>query len=136
MDNLAAPQALADIRPRPPTEYTLHRLENQRKATARAYQEQARELERRLAQTEYEWQRLNPAVTTLGTETVNTNAQLQAHNKERLRLAMELHALKVEVYAPLDRLVQNVKLGVSAPIPILLCLTAWGLYRRRRHVKA
>ena len=136
LDNLAAPQALADIRPRPPTQYTLHSLENQRKATARAYQEQASELERRLAQTEYEWRRLNPAMTTLGTETINTNAQLQAHNKERLRLTMELHALKVAVYAPLDRLVQNVKLGVSAPIPILLCLTAWGLYlrRRRRHV--
>lgn len=132
LDNLAAPQALANIRPRPPTEYALHGLESQRMATERAYQEQARDLERRLAQTEYEWQRLNPAVTTLGTETVNTNAQLQAHNKERLRLAMELHALKVAVYAPLDRLVQNIKLGVSAPIPILLCLTAWGLYRRRR----
>ena len=36
LDNLAAPQALADIRPRPPTQYTLHSLENQRKATARA----------------------------------------------------------------------------------------------------
>ena len=132
LDNLAAPQALANIRPRPPTEYALHGLESRRKATARAYQEQARELERRLAQTEHEWQRLNPPVTTLGTETVNTTAQLQAHNKERLRLAMELHALKVQVYAPLDRLVQNVKLGVSAPIPILLCLTAWGLYRRQR----
>lgn len=137
LDNLAAPQALASIRPRPATQYTLHGLELQRKVTARAYQEQARELEQRLAQTEYEWQRLNPAVTTLGTETVNTNAQLQAHNKERLRLAMELHALNVAVYAPLDRLVLNVKLGVSAPIPILLCLTAWGLYRRqrRRHVR-
>lgn len=137
LDNLAAPQALANIRPRPATQYTLHGLELQRKVTARAYQEQARELQQRLAQTEYEWQRLNPAVTTLGTETVNTNAQLQAHNKERLRLAMELHALKVAVYAPLDRLVLNVKLGVSAPIPILLCLTAWGLYRRqrRRHVR-
>jgi ABC-type uncharacterized transport system involved in gliding motility auxiliary subunit len=132
LDNLAAPQALANIRPRPPTEYALHGLESRRKATARAYQEQARELERRLAQTEHEWQRLNPPVTTLGTETVNTTAQLQAHNKERLRLAMELHALKVQVYAPLDRLVQNVKLGVSAPIPILLCLTAWALYRRQR----
>ena len=131
LDNLAAPQALANIRPRPQTEHALHKLENQRKAAARAYQEQARELERRLAQTEYEWQRLNPAVTALGTETVNTNTQLQAHNKERLRLAMELQALKAEIYTPLDRQVQNIKLWLSVPVPLLLCLTAWGLSRRR-----
>ena len=90
------------------------------------------ELERRLARTEKEWQRLNPDVTALGTESVDTSTQLQALNKERLRLPMELHTLKNTLYAPVQRLERNVKLLVIVPLPALLCLIAWGLFRRRR----
>lgn len=131
LDNLAAPEALAIIRPRPLTEHSLHVLKHMRDTAAHAYQDQASEMERRLAQSEDEWQRLNPPETAPGTEAIITNTQLQALNKERLRLAMELHALKIEIYAPLQRMVRNVTLWVSVPVPALLCLIAWGLFRRR-----
>lgn len=132
LDNLAAPQALADIRPRAVAGHSLKLLAKRREAAERAYRDQAAELERRLARTEKEWQRLNPDVTALGTESVDTSTQLQALNKERLRLPMELHTLKNTLYAPVQRLERNVKLLVTVPLPALLCLIAWGLFRRRR----
>jgi len=132
LDNLAAPQALADIRPRAVAGHSLKLLAKRREAAERAYRDQAAELERRLARTEKEWQRLNPDVTALGTESVDTSTQLQALNKERLRLPMELHTLKNTLYAPVQRLERNVKLLVIVPLPALLCLIAWGLFRRRR----
>ena len=58
LDNLAAPQALANIRPRAVAGHSLNLLEKRREAAERAYQDQATELERRLVQTEKEWQRL------------------------------------------------------------------------------
>lgn len=135
LDNLAAPQALANIRPRAVAGHSLNLLEKRREAAERAYQDQAIELERRLAQTEKEWQRLNPEGTTLGTEAVDTNTQLQALNKERLRLPMELHVLKNTLYAPVQRLERNIQLLVIVPLPALLGLIAWGLFqwRRRRY---
>jgi len=132
LDNLAAPQALANIRPRAVAGHSLNLLEKRREAAERAYQDQATELERRLAQTEKEWQRLNPEGTTLGTEAVDTNTQLQALNKERLRLPMELHALKNALHAPVQRLERNIKLLVIVPLPALLGLIAWGLFQWRR----
>jgi len=45
---------------------------------------------------------------------------------------MELHTLKNTLYAPVQRLERNVKLLVIVPLPALLCLIAWGLFRRRR----
>lgn len=132
LDNLAAPQALADIRPRAVAGHSLKLLAKRREAAERAYRDQAAELERRLARTEKEWQRLNPDVTALGTESVDTSTQLQALNKERLRLPMELHTLKNTLYAPVQRLERNVKLLVIVPLPALLCLIAWGLFRRQR----
>ncbi|MBD9458544.1 Gldg family protein [Pseudomonas sp. PDM05] len=135
LDNLAAPEALANIRPRAMANYGLHVVENLQNTAARAYQDQADELERRLAQAEQEWQRLNPPITTLGTEAVDTSTQLQALNKERLRLAMELQTLKVDAYKPLQRWILGVKLLVIVPLPLLLCLSAWALFRwqhRRR----
>jgi len=132
LDNLAAPQALANIRPRAVAGHSLNLLEKRREAAERAYQDQAIELERRLAQTEKEWQRLNPEGTTLGTEAVDTNTQLQALNKERLRLPMELHALKNALYAPVQRLERNIQLLVIVPLPALLGLIAWGLFQWRR----
>ena len=132
LDNLAAPQALANIRPRAVAGHSLNLLEKRREAAERAYQDQATELERRLAQTEKEWQRLNPEGTTLGTEAVDTNTQLQALNKERLRLPMELHALKNALHAPVQRLERNIQLLVIVPLPALLGLIAWGLFQWRR----
>ena len=132
LDNLAAPQALANIRPRAVAGHSLNLLEKRREAAERAYQDQAADLEQRLAQTEKEWQRLNPEGTTLGTEAVDTNTQLQALNKERLRLPMELHALKNALYTPVQRLERNIKLLVIVPLPALLGLIAWGLFQWRR----
>ena len=132
LDNLAAPQALANIRPRAVAGHSLNLLEKRRAVAERAYQDQAADLEQRLAQTEKEWQRLNPEGTTLGTEAVDTNTQLQALNKERLRLPMELHALKNALYTPVQRLERNIQLLVIVPLPALLGLIAWGLFQWRR----
>lgn len=135
LDNLAAPDELSSIRPRTDANRSLQVLEAKRNAAANAYQTQANDLVRRLAQTEKEWQRLNPPATALGTEPVDTSTQLQALNKERLRLPMELHALKTQAYASVNRLERNLKLLIIVPVPALLGLVAWGLYlwnRRRR----
>lgn len=65
---------------------------------------------------------------------MNTNAQLQALNKERLRLPMELQALKVEAYASVHKVELTLKLLLISAVPLLLCLIAWmvSLYNRRR----
>jgi ABC-type uncharacterized transport system involved in gliding motility auxiliary subunit len=134
LDNLAAPAELANIRPRP-TSHSPSTLEPMREAAAQAYRETAAELERRLERTEQAWQRLNPQATRLGTQAVDTNTQLQALNKERLRLPMELHALKTQAYAPLHRFERNLKLLLIITVPLVLCLIAWVRYRwlcRRR----
>jgi ABC-type uncharacterized transport system involved in gliding motility auxiliary subunit len=134
LDNLAAPPALANIRPRTFTR-PLHVLEHMRDAAAQAYQEKSGELERRLERTEQEWQRLTPQIAGFGAQAVDTNTQLQALNKERLRLPMELNALEVEAYARVHRFEHLLKLLLIATVPLLLCLIAWGLslwLRRRR----
>ncbi|AZF04473.1 Gldg family protein [Pseudomonas sp. R5-89-07] len=134
LDNLAAPAELANIRPRIGPR-SLSTLEPMRQAAAQAYQEKAAELERRLERTEQAWQRLNPPAIRLGVQAVDTNTQLQALNKERLRLPIELHALKTQAYAPLHRFKRNVKLLMTATVPLVLCLIAWVRYRclcRRR----
>lgn len=137
LDNLAAPEALRRIRARVMTQ-PLHRLEPMREAAAQAYRQSAGELERRLEHTEHAWQRLNPPATSLGTQAVDTNTQLQALNKERLRLPVELHALKVQAYASLHRFEHTLKWLMIAPMPLLLCLIAWVLflYQRRRRAAA
>ncbi|WP_312491780.1 Gldg family protein [Pseudomonas cremoris] len=137
LDNLAAPDELSSIRTRTDANSSLQVLEARRKAAENAYQTKANELVRQLAHTEKEWQRLNTPATALGTEPVDTNTQLQALNKERLRLPMELHALKTQAYASVHRLERNLKLLIIVPVPALLGLVAWGLYlwnRRRREI--
>ncbi|MDQ0739365.1 Gldg family protein [Pseudomonas sp. W4I3] len=134
LDNLAAPAELANIRPRI-TSRPLSTLEPMREAAAQAYREQAAELERRREQTEQAWQRMNPQAPRLGTQAVDTDTQLQALNKERLRLPMELHVLKTQAYAPLQRFERTVKLLMIATVPLVLCLIAFVRYRclcRRR----
>ena len=138
LDNLSVPDTLAAIRPRAPQETSPNRLESMRNVAKQAYRLKAGELERRLQRTEQEWQRLSPWTTALGTQPVDTTTQLQALNKERLRLPMELHTLKHEAYAQVRRLEWVIKLTVTFAIPVTLCLIAWLVFlgQRRRRLKA
>lgn len=138
LDNLSAPETLAAIRPRVPQETSPNRLESMRNVAKQAYRVKASELERRLQRTEQEWQRLSPWTTALGTQPVDTTTRLQALNKERLRLPMELHALEDEAYAQVRRLEWVIKLTVTFAIPVTLCLIAWLVFlgQRRRRLKA
>ena len=134
LDNLAAPEALQRIRSRVMRQ-PLHRLEHMRDEAAQAYRKNTLELQRRLEQTEQAWRELNPAHTRLITQAVDTNTQLQVLNKERLQLPIELHTLKAQAYAPVQRFERQLKGLIILPLPLLLCLIAWLLFlhqRRRR----
>ena len=134
LDNLAAPEALQRIRSRVMRQ-PLHRLEHMRDEAAQAYRKNSLELQRRLEQTEQAWRELNPAHTRLITQAVDTNTQLQVLNKERLQLPIELHTLKAQAYAPVQRFERQLKGLIIVPLPLLLCLIAWLLFlhqRRRR----
>lgn len=134
LDNLSAPETLAAIRPRTAPQRPPTVLASMREVANQAYRLKASELERRLHRTELEWQRLSPWTTSLGTQAVDTTTQLQALNKERLRLPMELHALQREAYAQVHRLELAMKLVVTLAIPLMLCLFAWMIvlgHRRR-----
>ena len=138
LDNLSAPDTLAAIRPREAQERSPNALEGMREVAKQAYRLKAGELERRLQRTEQEWQRLSPWTTALGTQAVDTSTRLQALNKERLRLPMELHALEHEAYAQVRRMELTIKLVVTFAIPLTLCLIAWLVFlgQRRRRLKA
>ena len=78
---------------------------------------------------------MNPLHARLITQAVDTSTQLQALNKERLQLPIELHALKAQAYAPVQRFERQLKGLIIVPLPLLLCLIAWLLFlhqRRRR----
>ena len=135
LDNLAARAELSAIRPRVAVRPALNPLHSMREAAALTYSEQASELERRLQRTEQEWQLRRPEAITLGTQAVDTDTQLQALNKERLRLPMELHALKAQAFAQVNRLERTLKLGLILAVPLVMCLIAWVVFlweRRRR----
>ncbi|MBV4454557.1 MULTISPECIES: Gldg family protein [Pseudomonas] len=138
LDNLSAPDTLAAIRPHVPPRTAPTVLESMRGVAKQAYRAKASELERRLQRTEQEWQRLSPWTTALGTQAVDTTTQLQALNKERLRLPMELHALEREAYAQVRRLELAIALMVTFAIPLMLCLIAWVVFvgHRRRRLQA
>ncbi|SDS59178.1 ABC-type uncharacterized transport system involved in gliding motility, auxiliary component [Pseudomonas trivialis] len=139
LDNLAAPAALASIRPRTMQSRTPHLLTQMREAAAQSYLQKAGELERRFARTEQAWQQQNPRTTDVVTQTVDTTVQLQALNKERLRLPFEMHALKMEAYAQVLRLERELALLMVLAVPLPLCLIALALslhQRRRRSVHA
>lgn len=137
LDNLAAPEALQRIRSRVMRQ-PLHRLEHMRDEAAQAYRKNSLELQRRLEQTEQAWRELNPAHTRLITQAVDTNTQLQVLNKERLQLPIELHTLKAQAYAPVQRFEQQLKGLMVVPLPLLLCLIAGllFLYQRKRRLLA
>ncbi|MDQ0705246.1 ABC-type uncharacterized transport system involved in gliding motility auxiliary subunit [Pseudomonas sp. W3I7] len=138
LDNLAAPDVLANIQPRSRVSDSPHALEQLREAAERAYAQKAGELQRRLEHTEQEWLRLNPPSIGFGTRAVDTTIQLQALNKERLRLPMELQALKVQAYASVNQMERNLKLLMIGAVPLPLCLIACAvfLYHRRRRSAA
>ncbi|MEW5716129.1 MULTISPECIES: Gldg family protein [Pseudomonas] len=138
LDNLAAGDALTNIRPRAPADTSPHKLERMRHSAEQAYGQRAIELERRLLRTEQEWQMLNPMTVPLGSQSVDTNNQLVALNKERLRLPMELHALRAETYAQVHRLEFAIKMVATLAIPLMLCLVAWMVFlgNRRRRLQA
>ncbi|WP_460149276.1 Gldg family protein [Pseudomonas sp. S3_E10] len=132
LDNLAAPDTLANIRPRAAAQGSTSKLGRLRDDAARAYHQQALELEQRLQRTEREWQRLSPQALAPGSQAVDTNSTLQALNKERLRLPIELHALKVKTYAPVHRMEQTIKGVLSLAMPLTWCLLAWFIFLRQR----
>lgn len=135
LDNLAAPEVLADIHPRTTSPQTQQPLQQMREAAEQAYAQKASELEQRFERTEQAWQRLNPQNTGVVSQTVDTSTQLQALNKERLRLPMELHALEIEAYAAVHQQELMLKLLMILAVPLPLCLIAWALLlcqRRRR----
>lgn len=138
LDNLSVSDTLAAIRPRVAPQRPPTVLEGMHEVANQAYRLKASELERRLHRTELEWQRLSPWTTSLGTQAVDTTTQLQALNKERLRLPMELHALQREAYTQVRRLVLAMKLVVILAIPLTLCLVAWMIFldQRRRRLHA
>ncbi|MFN3358728.1 MAG: Gldg family protein [Pseudomonas sp.] len=136
LDNLSAADTLASIRPRAAPDSSISVLGQMRAAAARAYDEQATQLHKRLQRTEREWQRMNPQELALGTEAVDTGSTLQALNKERLRLPMELQALKVKTYAHVHRIEQAIKLVLTLAMPLTLCVVAWlMLLRQRRRLR-
>lgn len=138
LDNLSASDALLNIRPRAVANRSPNMLERMRDDAAHTYSEKASELERRLLRTEQEWKRLSPEPTNLSSQAVDSTAQLLALNKERLRLPMELHALKAEAYARVHFLEFAMKLVVALAIPLTLCLIAWVVFlgNRRRRLRA
>ncbi|MBY8948951.1 Gldg family protein [Pseudomonas sp. SH10-3B] len=138
LDNLSADDALTNIRPRAPADRPPNVLDRMRNSALQAYGQKAIELEKRLLRTEQEWQMLSPTAVSLGSQAVDTSTQLVALNKERLRLPMELHALKAEAYAQVDRLEFTIKMVVTLAIPLMLCLVAWLVFlgNRRRRLQA
>ncbi|WP_348748589.1 Gldg family protein [Pseudomonas rhodesiae] len=133
LDNLSMLEPLASLRPRVVTNNAPSALNTMRDRAAQVYREKATELEQHLQRTEQEWQLLTPPAASLGTQTVDPNIQLQALNKERLRLPMELHALKTQAYESVHRLELMIKLGLIVAVPLTLCLIAWGLWLRQQH---
>jgi ABC-type uncharacterized transport system involved in gliding motility auxiliary subunit len=131
LDNLSGPDTLMSIQPHAGIRRPLLVLEKLRNAAAQDYREKSTALELRLDQTEKEWQSLQ--LPSFGTELVISNPMLQALNKERLRLPMELHALEVKAYAKIYALERNVKLLNIVTLPLILSLIALGIYLSRRN---
>lgn len=139
LDSLAAPTALANIRSRARKSPTPPLLTQMREAAAQIYLQKAGELERRFARTDQAWRQQNPRTDGVITQAVDTTVQLQALNKERLRLPFEMHTLKVEAYAQVVRLERELVLLMVLAVPLPLCLIAWALslhQRRRRSAHA
>ena len=134
LDNLSGPDALMNIRPQASVRRPLAVLEKLRNEAKKDYREKAAVLEQRLDQAENEWRSLYRQPLSFGTQPVISTPLLQALNKERLRLPMELHALEVQAYAKVHALERNVKLLNIVTLPLVLSVIALGVFlSRRRH---
>ncbi len=139
LDNLAAPDTLSAISPRATDRQPPGLLDKLRNDAAQSYRKKAAQLEQRLDQAEKEWQSLNTPASTLGGQASPSSTLLQALNKERLRLRMELHILKEEAYTNVRRLERTVTLLTLITVPLLVSLFGLGLFiccRRRQHPPA
>ncbi|SUD30197.1 gliding motility ABC transporter auxiliary component-like protein [Pseudomonas fluorescens] len=133
LDNLAAPPPLSAISPSTHERQPSGLLDTLRKDAAQAYAKKAVLLEQRLEQAEKEWQLLN-TLSSLPSEASASNKILQALNKERLRLRMELHTLKKEAYRNVRKIERSVSLLTIVSMPLLVSLLGlWIFIGRRRH---
>ena len=75
----------------------------------------------------------------LGGQAVPSSALLQALNKERLRLRMELHTLEDTAYKSVRQLELGVVLLTSITVALIVSLLGFGIFvsrRRRQHPPA
>ena len=139
LDNLAAPDTLSAISPRASDVQQPGLLDNMRNEAAQSYRKKASLLEQRLDQAEKEWQTLNTPSSMLGSQALSSSTLLQALNKERLRLRMELHTLEKEAYKDVRQLEHTVALLTIIPVPLIVSLLGLGVlmsHRRRQHPPA
>lgn len=139
LDNLAAPDTLSAISPRASDRQQPGLLDRLRHEAAKSYRKKAALMEQRLAQTEKEWRLLNTPPSMLETQAISSNTLLQALNKERLRLRMELHTLEKEAYKSVRRLELAVVVLTTITVPLIVSLLGLGIFisrRRRQHPPA
>ncbi len=135
LDNLAAPDTLSAISPRASGRQPLGLLDRLRNEAAQSYRKKAPLLEQRLDQAEKEWQSLNTPSSMLGSQAISSNTLLQALNKERLRLRLELHTLERDAYRNVRSLELTVALLTLTTVPLIVSLLGLGIFisQRRRH---
>ncbi|MBH3425039.1 MULTISPECIES: Gldg family protein [Pseudomonas] len=139
LDNLTAPETLSAISPRASDQQPPGLLDRLRTEAAQSYRKKAALLEQRLDQTEKEWRSLNTPPSMLGSQANASNTLLQALNKERLRLRMELHVLRKEAYKNVRQLELTVVLLTVVIVPLIVSLLGLGIFisrRRRQHPPA
>ena len=139
LDNLASPDTLSAISPRASDRQPPGLLDRLRNEAAQSYRKKASLLEQRLDQAEKEWQSLNTPSSMLGSQAISSNTLLQALNKERLRLPMELHTLKKDAYKNVRQLELIVMLLSIITVPLIVSLLGLGIFishQRRQHPPA
>ncbi|MFA7942811.1 Gldg family protein [Pseudomonas brenneri] len=139
LDNLASPDTLSAISPRASDRQPPGLLDRLRNEAAQSYRKKASLLEQRLDQAEKEWQSLNTPSSMLGSQAISSNTLLQALNKERLRLRMELHTLKKDAYKNVRQLELIVMLLSIITVPLIVSLLGLGIFishQRRQHPPA
>ncbi len=139
LDNLAASDALSAISPRASDQQQPGLLDRLRNEAEQSYRKKATLLEQRLDQAEKEWQSLNTPSLISGSQAISSNTMLQALNKERLRLRMELHTLKKDAYKNVRQLELIVMLLSIITVPLIVSLLGLGIFishQRRQHPPA
>lgn len=139
LDNLAAPDTLSAISPRASDRQQPGLLDRLRNEAEQSYRKKTALLEQRLDQAEKEWQSLNTPSLMSGSQAISSNTLLQALNKERLRLRMELHTLKKDAYKNVRQLELIVMLLTIVSVPLIVSLLGLGIFishQRRQHPPA